>query len=402
MKKNKDNQYPDNIAVIGGGRWARVLAEVLCDIVPSDISITIHTFHNISPMMEWLSERGLERRIKVLQEWPEFNLDISNVVIIVNAARDHEAAIIKMFNAGVSVLVEKPVTLAYKSTKKLMEYACNHNIYFASAHIFLFSQDIEHFAKLISKEKNIQSIKMCWMDPKTENRYGEIKRYDSGLPIFIDLLPHIMSIIGFVSPYTKQKFKNLEFLRGGAHLNIDFSVDEISCHIQLARNSDYRRRVIEIDCGGKVIKLDFKNEQGTISINSIVINNFQDCTIKCRPSERMLSAYMHGAVTGKYDSRLNVDIGLRANMIIDQVLSLYNYKQKTWLTDRFSEDISIDDDLHYALSEILQLEGFLSKNVIERQIEKIQEKFMERESSKWLDLLRQVEEPAMVMKSIVN
>lgn len=404
MKNSKNNydQYPDNIIVIGGGRWARVITEVLCNIVPSDINITIHTFHNIPPILEWLAERHLEGRVQVSQEWPKFNLDILNIVIIVNAARDHEKAIRRMFDAGVPVLVEKPVTLAYRSTKELIKYACNHNIFFASAHIFLFSQDIKDCAELISKEENIKSIKMYWVDPKTENRYGETKRYDSGLPIFVDLLPHIISIIGFIVPYTKQNFKKLEFLRGGAHLNIDLSFDEISCHVKLVRNGNHRRRVIEIDCGEKCIKLDFANEPGTISINSIVAKNHKNDTVKRRPSEKMLLAYMHAAVTGECDSRLNVDIGLRANMIIDQVLSIYNYKQKIWLIDRFSNDISIDDNLHYSLSEILQLDGFLEKNTIDLQIEKIQKKFMGKESSKWLDLLYFSEKPVTVMKSIVN
>ena len=48
---------PDNIAVIGGGRWARVLTETICGLVNPSVNISIYSPHNASAMS--VSARGL-------------------------------------------------------------------------------------------------------------------------------------------------------------------------------------------------------------------------------------------------------------------------------------------------------------------------------------------------------
>ena len=91
---------PDSVAVIGGGRWARVLAEVLCNLVPPSSSISVHSRHNAGSMSNWISERGLGDRIHVSSQWPQFDLAVSHAVVVANAARDHEEAIEWALSAG--------------------------------------------------------------------------------------------------------------------------------------------------------------------------------------------------------------------------------------------------------------------------------------------------------------
>ena len=57
--------YPDIVTVIGGGRWARVLTEVLCTLVSPSVRISVHSLHNADSMLVWAVSRGIGERIHV-------------------------------------------------------------------------------------------------------------------------------------------------------------------------------------------------------------------------------------------------------------------------------------------------------------------------------------------------
>jgi predicted dehydrogenase len=235
---------PASVAVIGGGRWARVLTEVLCGLAPPSVGISVHSLHNASLMSAWASKSGLGQRIHVSSGWPEFLSARSSAAIVTNAARDHERAIEWALSAGAPVLVEKPIALTAAASQRLANLARSRDVYFAAAHIFLFARYLENFARLVAKAGDIRSLQVLWMDPQTESRYGEKKQYDPGLPVFADWLPHVSSIVGALTPGLPQRCEKLKLLRGGAHLELELVLGEIPCSVQLARNGDRRRRII--------------------------------------------------------------------------------------------------------------------------------------------------------------
>ena len=73
--------------------------------------------------------------------------------------------------------------------------ALTRNIYLATAQVFLFASYVETFSKIIANENEIISINVLWKDPQSEKRYGEVKSYDPGLPLYLDWMPHILSIL---------------------------------------------------------------------------------------------------------------------------------------------------------------------------------------------------------------
>src|SRR5688572_14923711 len=103
---------PDHVAVIGGGRWARVMIDVLYDLLPPSVGVSVHSLHNANSMSTWVSARGWERRIDVSSALPQFDSARSHAVIVVTAARDHEAAAKHALSRGVPALVEKPIALS--------------------------------------------------------------------------------------------------------------------------------------------------------------------------------------------------------------------------------------------------------------------------------------------------
>lgn len=362
--------WPEHVAVIGGGRWARVLLEVLCGLVSPSVRISAHSPHNAQAMFAWASARGLERRIQACPDYPQVTTVKSVAVIVANAARDHEKAIEWALSRRLPVLVEKPVTLSSAATQRMADLAISQKTYLASAHVFLFARYVTAFSKLLNGADGIQAIRVLWMDPRAESRYGEAKSYDPGLTIYADLLPHVLSILGALSPNSIQLGRRLEALRGGAHLKMDVRLGDIPCEIELVRNGASRQRLIEAVTRNGLTSLDFAKEPGTIISAASARCGDPAWDVEPRPAATMLRTFLRGAAAGIYDERLDIGTGLHASRIIDQLSPAYHTAVSAWLRKKYSSPEEEDDvDLRYALSEIIYVEEPLSSVPAEQRVE---------------------------------
>ena len=368
--KHHHRVWPDNVAIIGGGRWARVLTEVLYTIAPPWVKLSIHSLHNAKGMETWVSDRGLEKRIGVYSFLPSFPHKKSNAIIVVNAASDHEKTVEWALGQDCPVIVEKPFCLNFFAAQRLANLALTRNLYLATAHVFLFASYVDAFSKLIADESEIVSVRVLWMDPQSESRYGEVKSYDSALPVYADWLPHILSILGTFAEAPTQLGEKLEFLRGGSHLNIHLNYGQIPCEIELVRNGNSRQRIIEVNTRQKRITLDFSSEPGVIYTDDIAQCADPDWSDNPKPVAKMLEAFLIGAATGVRDERLDISIGLNANQVIDQTATLYHDALVPWLNNELaSHKDDISSDLCYALIEILKLKDSNSVITIEQRID---------------------------------
>jgi predicted dehydrogenase len=393
---------PDNIVVIGGGRWARVHTEVLCNLIPLSVGIFIHSPRNAEAMSSWVSGRRFRHRIQVSSKWPQLDFLKLNAMIVVNAARDHERAIELALSVGSPVLVEKPVTLTTAASQRLASLAFSRGVCFASAHVLLFTRYLENFSNLISTAGNIESVRMCWMDPKIEIRYGEHKQYDSSLPVFVDVLPHVLSSIGILLPNLPKRCETLEFMMGGAHLKLNLKYGDIPCGVELCRNGDLRQRVLEVTTTHQTFKLDFSEEPGIIIAGSSITNGDPHWEVKMRPVAQMLTAFLQWAGGGEFDSRLSIEVGLGANQVIDEIYNMYNEALEPWLIAKLSSLDRVDEDLRYALNEILLANERFSEAEIESQIERVQKFFSGDVTTELLKALKSSHDPIKFVGSIAR
>ena len=98
----------DNVIIMGGGRWARVITEVLSDILDPLVNISIYSPSNHLYMNEWIVKNKVAQQIKVITNFPN-SFDTPCLVIVANATRDHYKSALIAIRAGADVLVEKPV-----------------------------------------------------------------------------------------------------------------------------------------------------------------------------------------------------------------------------------------------------------------------------------------------------
>jgi len=115
----------------------------------------------------------------------------------------------------------------------------------------------------------------------------------------------------------------------------------------------------------------------------------------------MLSAFLAQSVGGHPDARLDIDLGLRANKLIDETLFSYNNAMISWLKAKLSPPVLIDDDLQYALREILLVNGPLSKDA-EVCIDRIQNAFSGETAGYWHDRLNKDAKPFDLLRKIAS
>lgn len=374
--RKEQASWPGNIVIVGGGRWARVLTDVLCGLVPSSVAISVHSRHNIASMGAWAKDRGLEGRIQLSAAWPPSFSGSSNAVVVANAARDHAAAVEWALSEGIAVLVEKPMALTSDAANRLANLARERNVRFAPAHVFLFSRYIENFSKLIANAGEIQSLHVDWVDPELEERYGESKRYDPGVPVFSDWLPHIIPIVGVLLAKLPDSYRNLKVSRGGAAVEIELMAGDILCVIRLERNAERRKRVVQVNAGREVLQLDFSAEPGIIRHGASVMTGDKYWNSDKRPVACMLTAFLKWAACGEIDKRLDIGPGLHACRIIDQTAEEYHSALMPWLIAKLAVPAPVDDSLRYALSELLLAEGPLSAVELDRRIELVTSRFV--------------------------
>lgn len=388
---------PKHIAVFGGGRWARVLIQTVCRIVPEITKVSIFSPKNAKTMSIWVLEKHFKQNVYIHSDFSHLNIQKINVAIIANAARDHESIIEKSLQAGIDVLVEKPATLSYTSTAKLVKLANIKNILFSSAHIFLFARYTDNFSRLVTNSKQIKSIYVIWTDPKVEKRYGENKQYDQGLPIIYDWLPHILSIISTFTKNSPITGINVDLCKGGSYVKIKFLLGNIFCKLKLVRNDKIRRREFKVTTN-QLLKLDFSKEPGVMHEGEKTICADEKWNVEERPAAQMITTFLNQAITGHIDNRLNIDIALRANKFIDNVAIFYNQALLSWLKTRLLSQTLIDIDLNYALSEIIFFKGHNPPN-IEICIKNIKQAFNGVDAQKWQDKFSKSKKPFNVIRS---
>jgi hypothetical protein len=85
----------------------------------------------------------------------------------------------------------------------------------------------------------------------------------------------------------------------------------------------------------------------------------------------MLAAFLAWAAGGEPDVRLGIDVALDACRLSDALAREYRAIQVPWLLAKLAGAGPADDDLRYALGELVQSDRHLPSAAIERHIERL-------------------------------
>jgi len=349
----QSSSCPDQIFIFGGGRWARVIAQVLCDMLPPSTHLTMYSPRGILNVLSWVSKNKLEHRISVEKLWPETFPHGSSSVIVANAAHDHFAAASWALERGADVLVEKPLSMSLRDLQRLISFASTCKGQLVSAHVFRYTRYIENFSRLLPCLDRITFARFDWIDPVSEHRHGEQKNYDSTIPVYVDCLPHAISVIQSTFQILPRFAGPPTISAGGAKVQIPLSVDSCSCIVSLQRNGTHRLRRLTVKTTEDSAVLDFSCEPGFIRLGKKEFDSDPLWDRSPTPLSSLLEAFLLYSSQGKIDARLELDTGLAACSIADAITPFYQAHLFSWLFRKLISATDLSPDAYYAINELL-------------------------------------------------
>jgi predicted dehydrogenase len=336
---------PCRIALVGGGRWARVYAGLASKNPDLVGAVTIISPRNADGMRRWIAEQNLPYDVAVAPDRVEVD-----AAILANAAADHESSAERFLAAQIPVLIEKPFAMSAAGAVRLVELAQARGTYLAAALVFKFARYLDRFASRLPE--GWDSLSVTWTDPGGESRYGERKSHDPTLPVAADVLPHVVSILDTLVPGARMTCRAVAVKRGGAQTDIELAVSGKPCVVHLARNVQKRVRRFEAIAGHRRYELDFSVEPGRIAWNGGAESGDPDWGKGASPLTLLMRSFLEGVATGGRDDRLDARLGLLACQVTDEALRLYDAALSAWLRQMFDRGTLERNDLDYAIAEL--------------------------------------------------
>jgi len=254
--------WPKRIALIGGGRWARVIASVLRDLLPANVVVIVCSPGNpagwdkVELPPHWQIAPDLDTTLT--------KADVSHV-IIARRARDHAATALAALRQGKRVLVEKPFCLSHHERDQLLAAAPTQRCYCGL--VLLYAGYISDLAHAASALDRIDEISIDWADPLAEQRYGEVKRFDAALSVTQDVFPHIWSLLRRIDPTGEIAIVDVKTFDGGRESTIEMRLGARKTIVHCARNAAARQRLVRLRASGCVLELDFADQPARLRRN---------------------------------------------------------------------------------------------------------------------------------------
>lgn len=342
----------DVIAIIGGGRWARVYLSVLAGLgLPYRVAIV--SAANAAEL-EARKDTGLLDALIV----PSLEELLANhrvvAAIVVNAARRHAETCLNLLDAGVPTLVEKPAALTRSEIDRLESHVNARTVRIMPALTFLHCTYLHRFAEILHRlgERPV-GLKLEWRDASAEIRHGERKAYDTGLSVAQDVMPHVWAILTTVlrqSASETYRVRSCEIARGGRLASFTLSAAGLSNEVTLERDGSERRRLIEVSlASGRRLTLDFTVEPGTVLMDGVASSGDPDWNTTTRPVARLLGQFFSSL--DRPEERGLVESAAATVALVEDADARMKDCQLAWLANCPASHV--DDHVEYAIRDIL-------------------------------------------------
>jgi predicted dehydrogenase len=360
------------VLVIGNGRWAKVYTNEIIKCFGDSVAVYLCASRRTDEIRQWANNQAGE--IQVVDRIPSVADEGIAIAFVANSAYEHESAIKDALLRGYHVIVEKPFTISSEQSQQVIELAHQMNRAIFSTNTFRFASYLEDFKNLLPSDKTITRIDLLWTDPGIEERYGERKNYDSRLPIVMDVLPHVVSILETIFPFEAVALRSLQIKRGGAEVDLHLSFGPSESHVQMSRVSDKRRRILTVWQDSICHELDFSTEPGIVFSSTHRFAVDPSWESKVKPIANMLYSVTDFFENGVEDSRLNVATAIKANRLIDSALPIYRAQQAHDLLESLCKRNGVQNsDVRYALVESMQQSRKLASENIELMLDILDE-----------------------------
>jgi predicted dehydrogenase len=290
---------PCGWAVVGGGRWGRVLVESALRVLPQEKCVRLVTRHTMAAVTEWLSSQTEEvrRRVRLTADLDGVLADSDiDAVIVANRALDHAGMAERVLLAGKHAFVEKPFTLDVSAAEALVTIAAQGDRVLVVGLEYLFASYLHHLRGVVGASA-IADMAIIWCDPG-EVRYGEVKRFDPAISVFQDVFPHIWSILKVLLPERVWRVRSAQIGQSAAEIVLADGSADVA--VTMRRDAEHRIRSVRVTLVDRtVVSLDFSSEPGRLLVNGLEVEGCRQWhLLKRRPVHSELSAFLQ-AIEGR-------------------------------------------------------------------------------------------------------
>ena len=343
------------VAIIGGGRWARVYLSVLTTFDLPYRLVVVSTAN--AKQFAGLRDRN-NAEIRVVPTVEQL-LQVHPIAfaVVVNAARLHAATAIRLLEARVPVLMEKPLALCRTDIERLNSAALHHGVHLMPAFTFLNCSYLHHFAQTVDAlGERLAGVRLEWSDPRAEVRYGEEKGYDPGISVAQDVMPHIGAILSLIlkAPDVAPNVLGCRIERGGRKVTLDLTYSGAPCRVILEREAEARRRLLAVELESGIEPcLDFTTEPGVITVGSRSMSGDPDWNDTVKPVRRLLQSFLSMLALPLPEPLVDEHlrrVGVSTVALAEECDAALKAQQRLWLSRCSKSQAS--DDITYAISEL--------------------------------------------------
>lgn len=271
---SKFRNIKNNVIVIGGGRWAKIiLIELISNFQNIDKIIVITRNKKI---IEELPSNVLKKKLYLRKNLNNINLKKITHAIVVNKNKDHFLTSKRIIENNINILVEKPLVSKVKEYEKLKKLSQKKRKFIHVSTPYFFAYYFFFIKKFITNKSS--ELFFEWHDPKKDKRHGILKKYDKSITYLEDTTYHIYGILNCI--FGKKKIVYLSSKNFNDKGNVKFEYGKIRVNLNCSRNKEHKRiRKIKIICNNKNIRINYSNDNKVIiNVNSKKkITNFKFC-----------------------------------------------------------------------------------------------------------------------------
>ncbi len=180
------------VALVGGGRWSRVLLPVMRSLLSPESQICWVTQNGLDQAKRWLAEKPLSG--VEIQPRLDFDAGTIHAAVVATSPQTHAGHVRTLLRHQVPVLCEKPLTTDLASAIELKELAEQSRAILGVNLEMPFASYYRDFVQLVDHSP-VTEVTIRWLDPWTEERYGETKHGDVYTSLVDDMWPHCWSLL---------------------------------------------------------------------------------------------------------------------------------------------------------------------------------------------------------------
>jgi predicted dehydrogenase len=257
------------LALIGGGRWARQYASVLSGCADRVARALWVSRFNRSALDAYVAERRDKLpKFELFADLDEALSQRPDAAIVVTGSPEHASVAERVLQAGIPALVEKPLALTGREARSLIELAKQRDVPLCIA-LHLLKADFLHHLRRSLADRSVSKIEVEWLDPESEQRWGEVKSVNLAAYKADEAIPHFWSILNLLLDGEEPRLRAVSPQSLGA-AEAEFDIGSAQARLVFGRRAAARRRHVSVSLrDGGFAELDFAIEPGRLTIDGV-------------------------------------------------------------------------------------------------------------------------------------